>query len=123
MPHHIKEKGREKNEPQVDDGMLIKEFRVPMPVSKDEYQVGQLYAVAEASMNETGGGEGVEVLVNEPYEDAKGKGQYTKKIYRLESKVPSFLRKIAPTGSLELTEEAWNAYPYCRTGSPFLSSW
>ncbi|KAG7235380.1 hypothetical protein INR49_032720 [Caranx melampygus] len=29
---------------------------------------GQLYAVAEASKSETGGGEGVEVLVNEPYE-------------------------------------------------------
>ena len=27
----------------------------------DEYQVAQLYSVAEASKNETGGGEGVEV--------------------------------------------------------------
>ena len=22
---------------------------------------------------------------------------------------------VAPTGSLEIHEEAWNAYPYCRT--------
>lgn len=47
------------------------------------FQVGQLYAVAEASKAETGGGEGVEVLKNEPYENAEGKGQYTYKIYHL----------------------------------------
>ena len=72
-------------------------------------QVAQLYSVAEASKNETGGGEGVEVgnsqfvkklaqchfqvIKNEPYEDHPllngkfTKGQYTYKIYRLESKV------------------------------------
>lgn len=48
-----------------------------------QYQVGQLYAVAEASKDQTGGGEGVEVLVNEPYEEDGEKGQYTHKIYHL----------------------------------------
>ena len=38
--------------------MLIKEFRVILPMTVEEYQVAQLYAVAEASKNETGGGEG-----------------------------------------------------------------
>ena len=43
-----------------------------------------LYSVAQASKNETGGGEGVEVLVNEAREhDKYGKGQYTHKIYHL----------------------------------------
>ncbi|XP_023117147.2 phosphatidylinositol transfer protein beta isoform-like [Amphiprion ocellaris] len=95
--------------------MLIKEFRIVLPISVEEYQVGQLYAVAEASKNETGGGEGVEVLKNEPYENNGEKGQYTHKIYHLHSKVPGIVRMIAPKGSLELHEEAWNAYPYCRT--------
>lgn len=72
-------------------------------------------------MNETGGGEGVEVLVNEPFENfpllgnSYSRGQYTKKIYHLNSKVPSIVRLVAPKGSLEVHEEAWNAYPYCRT--------
>jgi hypothetical protein len=49
-----------------------------------QYQVGQLYSVAEASKNETGGGEGIEVLKNEPYEAEGGeKGQFTHKIYHL----------------------------------------
>ena len=70
--------------------MLIKEFRITLPMTVDEYQVNilqgdeieaqawelqrdigffsfqvaQLYSVAEASKNETGGGEGVEVVNN-----------------------------------------------------------
>ncbi|XP_075710297.1 phosphatidylinositol transfer protein alpha isoform [Rhinoderma darwinii] len=95
--------------------VLIKEFRVVLPVSVEEYQVGQLYSVAVASKNETGGGEGVEVLVNEPYEKDGERGQYTHKIYHLQSKVPSFLRMLAPKGALNMHEKAWNAYPYCRT--------
>ncbi|KAM8904367.1 phosphatidylinositol transfer protein beta isoform-like [Spinachia spinachia] len=96
--------------------MLIKEFRIVLPVSVEEYQVGQLYAVAEASKSETGGGEGVEVITNEPYEKDGETGQYTHKIYHLKSKVPEILVKLAPKGSLVVEEEAWNAYPYCKTG-------
>ncbi|XP_043353811.1 phosphatidylinositol transfer protein beta isoform isoform X3 [Chelonia mydas] len=95
--------------------VLIKEFRVVLPCSVQEYQVGQLYSVAEASKNETGGGEGIQVLKNEPYEKDSEKGQYTHKIYHLKSKVPGFVRMIAPEGSLVFHEKAWNAYPYCRT--------
>ncbi|GBP05477.1 Phosphatidylinositol transfer protein alpha isoform [Eumeta japonica] len=77
--------------------------------------------LAEASKNETGGGEGIEVLKNEPFSNHPllgGKyssGQYTYKIYHLASKVPSFIRLLAPKNSLESHEEAWNAYPYCKT--------
>ena len=64
------------------------------------FLVAQLYAVAEASKAETGGGEGVEVLKNEPYDETHekyiplmggrfSKGQYTHKIYHLASKVGS----------------------------------
>lgn len=101
--------------------MLIKEFRVTLPLTVEEYQVAQLFSVAEASKNETGGGEGIEVLKNEPFDNHPllgGKyrsGQYTYKIYHLASKVPAFIRLLAPKGSLEIHEEAWNAYPYCRT--------
>ena len=33
----------------------------------------------------------------------------------IHSKVPRFVRAIAPKGSLEVTEEAWNCYPHCKT--------
>ncbi|VDP37381.1 unnamed protein product [Schistosoma mattheei] len=100
-----------------------------MPLTVDEYHVGQLWAVAEASKNETGGGEGIEVLVNEPFNPqvnppesplkANGEefssGQYTHKRFYLARKVPGYVRLLAPKGSLEIDEKAWNAYPYCRT--------
>eukprot|EP00834_Sanchytrium_tribonematis_P008463 NODE_1004_length_2718_cov_0.682321.p2 type:complete len:254 gc:universal NODE_1004_length_2718_cov_0.682321:315-1076(+) len=95
--------------------MLINEYRVRLPLTVEEYQIGQLYAVAEASKDETGGGEGVEVLKNEPCEYEGKKGQYTYKIYRFSSKVPSLIRALAPSGSLEVHEEAWNCYPWCKT--------
>ncbi|XP_031839766.1 phosphatidylinositol transfer protein vib isoform X1 [Nomia melanderi] len=101
--------------------MLIKEFRVTLPLTVQEYQVAQLYSVAEASKNNTGGGEGIEVLKNEPFTNYPllgGKyssGQYTYKIYHLASKVPAFIRILLPKDSLEIHEEAWNAYPYCKT--------
>lgn len=102
---------------------VIKEYRICVPLSVEEYHIGQLYGVAEASKNETGGGEGVEVVVNEPREEvipgessgAVMKSQYTHKVFHLESKVPGIIRKLAPSGALTVHEKAWNAYPYCRT--------
>lgn len=96
--------------------VVIKEYRIPLPISVDEYKIAQLYAVAEASKNETGGGEGVEVKENIAVEHEKyGKCQYTHKVMRLQNKVPGVIRLLAPSGSLVIHEKAWNAYPYCRT--------
>uniref|UniRef100_A0A8C6RG23 Phosphatidylinositol transfer protein beta isoform n=1 Tax=Nannospalax galili TaxID=1026970 RepID=A0A8C6RG23_NANGA len=81
--------------------VLIKEFWVVLPCSVQEYQVGQLYSVAESSKNETGGGEdSIEVWKNEPYEKDGEKAQYTHKIYHLKCKDPAFVRMVAPEGSL-----------------------
>ena len=54
-----------------------------------QYQVAQLFAIAEESKNNTGGGKSIEVLKNEPFEGKPllggkfSKGQYTYKIYHL----------------------------------------
>jgi len=72
-------------------------------------------------MTESGGGEGIEVVKNEPFdnhpllEGRYNKGQYTYKKYHLTSKLPTFIRMMTPKGYVEIHEEAWNAYPYCRT--------
>jgi hypothetical protein len=101
--------------------MIVKEYRIVLPVSLAEYHIGHLYSVIQASKNETGGGEGVEVLKNEPFDNfplldgCYDSGQFTHKIYHLQSKVPALLKKVAPNGSMAIHEKAWNAYPYCRT--------
>lgn len=59
-----------------------------------------------ASKEQTGGGEGVEILKNEPYEKESGeKGQYTLKVFHLASKVPSYVRAVIPASALEIYEE------------------
>lgn len=92
------------------------EFRVVMPVSVEEYRIAQMYMVTRMQEQQTSSSEGVEVLVNEPFENEEfGKGQYTSKVYHLQSKAPAWVTAIAPANSLAIEEEAWNAYPKCKT--------
>eukprot|EP00753_Platysulcus_tardus_P006595 PLAT14336.1.p2 GENE.PLAT14336.1~~PLAT14336.1.p2 ORF type:complete len:314 (-),score=145.00 PLAT14336.1:585-1505(-) len=108
----------------------IVEFRIPMPLEASEYQVAQLFMVMQASEDATADDAGVEVLVNEPYDNTDGHldvseysgvkiprdaGQYTLKKYHLESKLPDYLVAICPRTAMVLVEEAWNAYPHCLT--------
>lgn len=111
---------------------VIREYRIVLPLTTKEYHIGQLYGVAEASKNETGGGEGIEVIENRPItkgemdklpfrdqvsknQEGDGCGQYTHKRFYLSHKVPYFVRILAPNNALEVDEKAWNCYPYCRT--------
>ncbi|KAH9489340.1 hypothetical protein Btru_051676 [Bulinus truncatus] len=107
----------------------IREFRIVLPMTVEEYQIGQLWSIAQSSKNETGGGEGVEVLINQPFDtenfvpspklQANGRfyisGQFTHKIYHLAEKAPSFVKLMVPKGAMKVHELSWNAYPYSRT--------
>ncbi|KAF2905240.1 hypothetical protein ILUMI_00964 [Ignelater luminosus] len=97
--------------------MLIKEYRIPLPLTVEEYRIAQLYMIAKKSREESSGaGSGVEILVNEPYTDGPGgHGQYTHKIYHVGSHLPGWLKGILPKTALMVDEEAWNAYPYTKT--------
>ncbi|XP_035545871.1 phosphatidylinositol transfer protein 2-like isoform X4 [Juglans regia] len=94
----------------------IKEFRIVMPVSLEEYRVAHMFVVMKMSQQHTTGEEGIEVVENRPFEDnALGKGRYTNKIYRLQSKIPSWLTTFAPADALIMQEESWNAFPICKS--------
>lgn len=97
--------------------MLIKEYRIPLPLTVEEYRIAQLYMIAKKSREESSGeGSGVEILVNEPYENGPGgKGQYTQKIYHVGSHLPGWFKSLLPKSALTVSEEAWNAYPYTKT--------
>ncbi|CAL8247714.1 unnamed protein product [Merluccius merluccius] len=97
--------------------MLIKEYRIPMPMSVEEYRIAQLYMIQKKSREEScGEGSGVEILENKPYEDGPGgAGQYTHKVYHIGKHIPSWFRSILPKAALRVEEESWNAYPYTRT--------
>ncbi|XP_019362699.1 PREDICTED: membrane-associated phosphatidylinositol transfer protein 2 isoform X5 [Gavialis gangeticus] len=97
--------------------MLIKEYRIPLPMSVEEYRIAQLYMIQKKSREETSGeGSGVEILENRPYMDGPGgNGQYTHKVYHIGMHIPSWFRSILPKAALRVEEESWNAYPYTRT--------
>eukprot|EP01110_Echinostelium_bisporum_P002755 TRINITY_DN16844_c0_g1_i1.p1 TRINITY_DN16844_c0_g1~~TRINITY_DN16844_c0_g1_i1.p1 ORF type:complete len:271 (-),score=67.34 TRINITY_DN16844_c0_g1_i1:76-888(-) len=102
--------------------VMIKEYRIPLPLTVEEYRIAQLYTVAKMSKQQTGHGEGVEIKENKPYDDENGKGQYTHKIFHIGSKIPGWIKAILPSSALMVEEKAWNAYPYCKTvlTCPFL---
>jgi len=95
--------------------MLVKEYRICMPLSVEEYKIGQLYMIAKHSLEESQKGEGVEVIENRPHEDEiHGSGQYTEKRIYLSSKLPSWIRSVVPK-VFYVTEKAWNYYPFTIT--------
>eukprot|EP01118_Nematostelium_gracile_P008741 TRINITY_DN289_c0_g1_i1.p1 TRINITY_DN289_c0_g1~~TRINITY_DN289_c0_g1_i1.p1 ORF type:complete len:292 (-),score=74.15 TRINITY_DN289_c0_g1_i1:39-914(-) len=94
--------------------MYIKEYRIPMPLSVEEYRIAQLYMVAKFSRERTTKGEGVEILANEPFENENGKGQYTHKMIHLGSHLPAWVKPLIPTSVSCVEEKAWNAYPYVK---------
>ncbi len=95
---------------------ILKEYHISMPMTVDKYEIGKIYSTARASLEQSGGGEGVEVVKNQPFHDMevfgdkkKHSGQYFRKIYHLKKRVPNILKSMAPKGSLELHEESWSA--------------
>ena len=51
----------------------VKEYRIAMPLSLEEYRIAQLYMLQKKSQQEsTGEGSGVEIIKNEPYQDGPG---------------------------------------------------
>ncbi|XP_063225063.1 protein retinal degeneration B isoform X2 [Bacillus rossius redtenbacheri] len=102
---------------QLTASMLIKEYRIPLPLTVEEYRIAQLYMIAKKSREESKGADsGVEIMVNEPYENGPGGcGQYTRKIYHVGSHLPGWFKSLLPKSALTVEEEAWNAYPYTKT--------
>nr|XP_024000693.1 LOW QUALITY PROTEIN: cytoplasmic phosphatidylinositol transfer protein 1-like [Salvelinus alpinus] len=95
--------------------MLMKEYRICMPLTVEEYKIGQLYMISKHSNEQSGGGEGVEVVRNQPDTHPQhGLGQLTEKRIYLNSKLPSWVSVFVPR-VFYVTEKAWNFYPYTIT--------
>ncbi|CAL1530451.1 unnamed protein product [Lymnaea stagnalis] len=96
--------------------MLLKEYRICMPLSVDEYRIGQLYMIAKHSHEQSEKGEGVEVIKNEECSDpVHGVGRYTEKRIHLSNRLPSWIQSVIPK-IFYITEKAWNYFPYTITG-------
>jgi len=93
----------------------VKEYRICMPITVDEYKIGQLYMIAKHSAEQSQKGEGVEVVENRPHSDpVHGDGQFTEKRIYISSKLPGWLKSFVPR-IFYVTEKAWNYYPFTVT--------
>ncbi|KAL0236967.1 hypothetical protein PCE1_000364 [Barthelona sp. PCE] len=101
----------------------VKEYRVRIPLSTEEYRIGQLYGVAKAALETTDGTDGIEIIENRPYTDENGvSGQYTLKRFHLKQLIPRWISLLLPNSALTVDEKSWNCYPHTLTTyhSPFL---
>jgi len=102
--------------------MKIVEFRIVMPFSMDEYEKGLRYTLAKAARLETGTGEGVEILKQEPFTNAQGTGIFTHKVVHLHSRLPRWVLALLPSDVLTFEEKVWNQFPHIHAEywSPYL---
>ncbi|XP_050351288.1 cytoplasmic phosphatidylinositol transfer protein 1-like [Nymphalis io] len=95
--------------------VLTKEYRICMPMTVEEYRIGQLYMIARHSFEQSSNGEGVEVVANEQINDeTNGVGQFTEKRIHLSSHLPYWIQSLIPK-IFYVTEKAWNFYPFTIT--------
>ncbi|KAG8041363.1 hypothetical protein G9C98_002351 [Cotesia typhae] len=95
--------------------VLTKEYRICMPLTVEEYRIGQLYMIARHSHEQSDSDEGVEVVENTECEDpVHGKGQFTEKRIHLSNKLPYWIQALIPR-IFYVTEKAWNYYPFTIT--------
>ncbi|XP_037051419.1 cytoplasmic phosphatidylinositol transfer protein 1 [Bradysia coprophila] len=95
--------------------VLTKEYRICMPLTVEEYRIGQLYMIARHSLEQSCDGEGVETVENKECEDPEhGTGQFTEKRIHLSCRLPYWIQAVCPK-VFYITEKAWNYYPFTIT--------
>ncbi|XP_012255901.2 cytoplasmic phosphatidylinositol transfer protein 1 [Athalia rosae] len=95
--------------------VMTKEYRICMPFTTEEYQIGQLYMIARHSHEQSDSSEGVEVVETSPCEHVThGAGQFTEKRIHLSNKLPYWIQSFVPK-IFYITEKAWNYYPFTIT--------
>lgn len=96
--------------------VIRKQYIIEMPFTLNEYNICQLYTVADMSRSVTKGDVGVEILENVDFtHEVLGNCRKTHKVMYLNSHVPSAIRAVLPKKSLILDEISYNSFPKCIT--------
>lgn len=98
------------------------EFRIPMPMTLDEYEIGSYWSYLRAvELQEASGSAGVHQTLREAFEDEDATdprleaGVCRRKHINFGSHIPAVLRGLAPEGALNVVEESVDAFPYRRS--------
>ncbi|KAG9394735.1 Phosphatidylinositol transfer protein [Carpediemonas membranifera] len=102
--------------------MKVTEYRLPMPFTPEQYQIGQLYMCSRGSAEDSTGDDGIEFVENKPLTKDGRSGQYTKKIFHITTYLPKWMQAVIPKGAFDVIEESHNCFPFIQTSyhAPFL---
>lgn len=97
-------------------GRVEKIYVTVLPMTTEEYAVGQQHAVVSMTASETTGDFKVELLENTTtMHETLGKVNKTHKLMHLKSKIPSMLHSLIPEDACLVEEMSYNAYDRCHT--------
>ncbi|KII72455.1 Membrane-associated phosphatidylinositol transfer protein 2 [Thelohanellus kitauei] len=96
--------------------MIVKEFRVPLPLSVEQYRKGREYCIEKSLSNrEDAEHESGVVETGKVYINGDGtQGVYRKFKHNIGASFPSILRSLVSSKD-ELIEEVYDEYPYIRS--------
>jgi hypothetical protein len=97
-------------------GRVEKIYITVLPMTPDEYAVGQLYTVDSMTAADPNERFRVEVVESmNVVDETLGKAHKTKKVMHLGDKIPGFLRKLIPPDACIMEEASLNTFRRCRT--------
>ncbi|KYR02124.1 phosphatidylinositol transfer protein [Tieghemostelium lacteum] len=96
--------------------MLIKEYRIILPMTTNEYKRGQSYMTNRKTKENSGVQLDVKYLKKHSYKSDSGEnGEYTHKIFAIKKSLPKFAVAILPKSALSIEEKSWNSFPHTKT--------
>ncbi|KAK2947226.1 putative Phosphatidylinositol transfer protein alpha [Blattamonas nauphoetae] len=95
--------------------MKIFELRIFTPLSLEEFLRGDEYMFHKGAKEMSHDGQGVEWLLDEPWERDGSVGKHTMRRMYIEERVPKWVRKLFPPEAWIIEEESFSAGPYSKT--------
>mmetsp|Transcript_85974 Transcript_85974/g.229452 ORF Transcript_85974/g.229452 Transcript_85974/m.229452 type:complete len:249 (-) Transcript_85974:395-1141(-) len=80
--------------------VVVKEYRIPMPFTVEEYRRGNMYCLRKHLLSEAGAAGGAEIIeIGQTEHPIVGNCQFVKRRYALDESFPSFMRAISTNGT------------------------
>lgn len=95
--------------------MRIVEYRIFIPFAFNQCYRASAYSVTRRTRDETGNGDGFEVLQQRDYEEDGNPGHYVERVLHFKHYVPSFIKWAIPEKYAHVHEDNNNAFPHTVT--------
>ena len=95
--------------------MLIIEYRIFVPFRWDQCRIASAYSVNRRTKEETGNGDGFEIISHHDFEEDGNPGHYVERVLHFKKQVPKVVAWAIPEKYAHLHEDNSNAFPHTVT--------